>query len=204
MRIAVARKACIAVNSQREFERHIAACGIRHEDGTTCEMVGHIAAGINIVAVVVLTVLRGVYLPRHTCPLRIVARAFQATGQSADGIATLDVTHTTTETDGIGSDNTLMVTTLIGQDHTVAGTGARIEVESAEIDPGGAAHLLIDVILCGDALMPDGVVGIVDAAFERLVADIDGIASCLRDCGLPGDTTHLAPLASDVCLAGRS
>ena len=58
-----------------------------------------------------------------------------------------------------------MVAAVVGQHDTVAGTGACIEVEGAKIDPGGTTHLLVDAILGRDALMPDGIVGIVDAAF---------------------------------------
>ena len=97
-----------------------------------------------------------------------------------------------------------MVAAVVGQYDTVAGTRACIEVEGAEIDPGGTTHLLIDAIFGGDALMPDGIVGIVDAAFDSLVTDVDRIASCLRDRWLPGDTTHLTPFASDFSLAGCS
>ena len=84
-------------------------------------MVGHIAAGIDIVAVIVLTVLRRVDFPRHTCPLGIVAGAFQTTWQSADSITTQDITHTASETNGIGCDDSLMVAAVVGQHDTVAG-----------------------------------------------------------------------------------
>ena len=182
----------------------MAPYGVGHEDRSSSKQVGHIATGIDIIAIIVFAILSGVDLPRHARPLSIVTSSFETSRQTTDGVASLNVTHTTSEAYSIGSDNTLMMAAVVGEYYTVSTVRTGIEIEGAEIDPCGTTHLLIDTELGRNALMPDDVVGIVDAAPDGLVAHIDGIAPCLWDGGLPGDGALLSAFSSNLSPTGCS
>ena len=69
---------------------------------------------------------------------------------------------------------------LVGQHHAVPLVATFVEVEGSQIDPRASSHPLVHAELGLFAFVPDGVVGIIDAAVNGLIADIDGIASRLR------------------------
>ena len=203
MRSAIRGIARIAVDSQRQFDRHMTACRIRHIARATSQQISHVRTGIDIVAVIILTVLRGIDGIGHTCPLGIIAGTLDTTGQSAGGIAATDVTHTPSETYRIGCDDARLLA-QVRENDAVLFIVTRIEIKRAEIDPSGTAHLLIDVKLCGDALMPDRITGIVDAARNRLITDIDGITASFGDSRTIDGGTLLALIADSRDLTGRT
>ena len=194
VRLTVACIAGIAVNGQRQFDGHPASCRIGHIAGAATQQIGHIGSHVDIVAIVVLTLLAAIDLVWHACPLGEIAGAFQTTGHPTEFSATLDVAHATSEAYGIGCHNTRLAAE-VGEHHAVLLVAAFVKVEGAEIHPGRATHLLIDVELGGYTLMPHRVTGIIDTAFNSLITDIDGIASCLGDGRLVGDEA----LASGLC-----
>ena len=92
----------------------------------------------------------------------------------------------------------------IADDDAVAGSHASVEIESTQINPGGAAHLLVDTELGRNAFVPHGIVGVVDAAGNGLIAHIDGIASGLGKVGLIVHLAHLVLGACHLSHTGRS
>ena len=93
---------------------------------------------------------------------------------------------------------------LVGNDHAVKLAAAFVKVERTQIDPGAAAHLLVDAELRGFAFVPDNVMGIVNTLRQRLIADIHGIAPGCRQGGLVGDETVLFLLLGGLHLSGTS
>ena len=118
----------------------------------------------------------------------IVACTLIAAGHTTGGVASADVTHAATEAYGISSDDTFVFTEVAECDAVLSAV-ACIEVERTQIDPGGTAHLLVHTEFGGDAFVPYGVTGIIDAAGYGLITDIDGITACLRNGGQIGGET---------------
>ena len=116
----------------------------------------------------------------------IVASALEAAWHVADRTAPHDVAHTAAKAHGIGADEAFAAA-FVGELHAVALAAALLEVEGAEIDPRALPHLLVDQELRGLPLVIDGVVGIVDAAVDLGIADVDGVGARLRNGGLIGD-----------------
>ena len=133
----------------------------------------------------------------------IVAGALQTAGQCAGRYPTADIAHTTTKTYGIGCDNSVGTTQIAKHDAVVL-VFASLEFKSAQIDPSRTTHLLVDTEFCWDALMPDGVVSIINAAFDRLVADIDCIAARFWDIWQIGSQTLVALIADCLDFLGRT
>ena len=92
----------------------------------------------------------------------------------------LNVSHAATEAHGIGCHDAMM-STLVGNGDAVESAIASIEVERSQIDPCGASHLLVDTELSLLATMPDRIEHIIHAVVERLITDIDRIASCFGE-----------------------
>ena len=133
----------------------------------------------------------------------IIAGSLVATGHTTRGVAPADVTHATTEAYGI-SGNDAITLAEIAECDAVLGIGPCIEVECSQIYPSGTTHLLIHMELSGDALVPYGVTGIVDAARYCLVTDIDGITACLRDGWEIGGMTFVMMILYRLNLANRT
>ena len=112
----------------------------------------------------------------HACPLTIITGSLQTTRQSTGGKASADVTHATAETDCISCDDAMM-TALVAQYHPVIVAATLVEFEGAQVHPGRTAHLLVHAELRGNTLMPHGIVRIVNASLNSLIADIDGISA---------------------------
>ena len=182
------------MDGQRQFEGHVAPYGIRDITRAASEIVRHQRTHVDIVAIVVFAVLRAIHAVRHSCPLGIVARALQTAGHTAGGIAATDITHTASETYGISRHHTILMRTQVIEHHTVTRLVALVEIECSEIYPRRTAHLLIHAELGSHTLMPHSVVGIVDAAWHRLIAHIDSISASLGDIWLIGYLTHVAAL----------
>ena len=182
---AVRVETCVAVDGQREFDRDAAAVGVGHETGTAAQQVGHKRAYVDVVAVVVLALLRAVHLVGHAGPLGIVAGTLKGSGKLADEPEALYVAHAAAEADGIGGHHSV-VGALVGYGDAVELAVARVEVEGAKIDPRRTAHLLVDMELGALAAVPDGVENIVDAVGKRGIADVDGVAASLLKVGLVG------------------
>ena len=87
------------------------------------------------------------------CP---IAGTFQGSWHTADLSVALNISHTSTEADGISSDNTFLVA-LVRERHAVELAITGIKVKGAEIDPGASTHLLVDTELCALALVPYGI-----------------------------------------------
>ena len=92
----------------------------------------------------------------------IIACSLNGTWHTAGCAKTLDITHTATEADGIGRHYTIVLA-LIGQRDTVEFAVAGIKLESAQINPRAATHLLVDAELRALTFMPNGIERIVDA-----------------------------------------
>ena len=199
MALAIAGVTGIAVNGQREFDGHIQTGGVGYKYRTASQVVGHIAAHVDVVAVIVLAILGAVHLVRHACPLGVVACGFEAAGQSAHTATTIDVTHTAAKTYGIGCYHTVVVATQVAERYAVACALTLVEIKSAQVNPCFLAHRLVHTELGGDALVPYGIVGIVDALIGGVIAHINGVITALGDGGFPDDFA----LALDVIGSGR-
>ena len=62
--------------------------------------------------------------------------------------------------------------------------------------------MLVDAELSRDALVPYGIMGVVDAALNGLVTHVDGIVACLRNIGIPTDSALCIGVADGAGLAG--
>ena len=118
--------------------------------------------------------------------------------------AALDITHATTKAHSIGSNHTFMMSALIAEYDAIARTGALVEIEGAQIHPRRTAHLLINMKLGRNALMPYGIMGIIDTALYSLIAYIDSIATFFGNIGLIGYLTKLTTIATHLRLSGCS
>ena len=72
---------------------------------------------------------------------------------------------------------------LVGKDDTIALAAAGIEVECAEIYPSAAAHSLVDSIVSFLPLVSHDVFCIVNTLSNRLITDVNGIATRGRNVG---------------------
>ena len=159
---------------------------------------------VDVVTVVVLSALGAIDAEWYACPLAVVAGSFKAAWPSADLPATFYISHAASEAYGVGSNHTAVVAALVAKRHAVPLVAAFVKVERAEIDPCRTAHLLVDAELRLFALVPYGVVGIVNAALNGLVADIDGILACLGNGGLVGNGAVLRLVGCRLSHTGRA
>ena len=107
----------------------------------------------------------------------VIARTFQTAWHSAQLTASLDIAHTAAKSHGISSHNAWLVAE-IGENDAVLLAATCIEIKGSQIYPGRTAHLLIDMKLCGNTLMPYSIACIVDTSLDGLIAYINSIASC--------------------------
>ena len=195
--------ASVSVYGQREFDGHFPSCAVRQVNRASCQQVGHAGTGVDVVAVVVLSVFRAVNGVGHTSPLGIVACALEASWQQTHLSVARDVSHSSANAHAVGRDGAVAIAEVVEHD-TVTVVAALVELKRAEVNPCGAAHLLVDAELGRDALVPHRVMGIVDTALNGLVAHIDGIAACLWDVGIPGDGALGVGVVDGACLSGRT
>ena len=122
------------MNSQRQFDRHLAPCAVRQIDGASSEIVGHTRTGIDIVAIIVLSVLGAIHGVGHASPLGIVARTLEAARQETHLALAPRIAHTATNAYTIGCDDAIAIAQVIKHD-TVTIVIALVELERAEIHP---------------------------------------------------------------------
>ena len=113
-----------------------------------------------------------------------VAGTFQVAGHSAGLSSAKDVSHTPAETDGIGTDHSVLLALVAEYYHAVIVVSA-VELEGTQIDPGAAPDLLVDLEFRDTSFMEHQVFGIGYALRKGLVTDVYGIASGLRNVGNP-------------------
>ena len=124
------REAGIAMESQCHFERNTQPLFGRVVNGTTTQVVDHLASGIQVVGIVVLSVRTAIDFCRHTAPLRIVTGTFQITGKSACLSVAGHVAHTSTESYGIGTYHPFLLA-LIAEYHHAIIVRSLVEFEMA-------------------------------------------------------------------------
>ena len=201
---AVGMIACIAVNSQRQFDGNATPLAVRNIAGAARQQILRQRTHVDVVGIVVLSAFRTVHAEGHTGPLACVACRLQAAGHAAEFPATLDVTHATAEAHGIGRHHAVAMAALVGQHHAVPLVAALVEVEGSQIDPRASSHPLVHAELGLFAFVPHGVMGIVNAAVNSLIADVDGIASSLRYGWLVGNHAVLRFAGRRFGHAGRA
>ena len=179
--------ASIAMYGQRKFKGYAPSLTMRNVDRAAGKEVTGQGTCIDVVGIVVLSASGTIDAEWHTCPLTVVTSAFQTTRQLADIAATLNVSHSATEAHSIGRDHTVTVMALVGQRHTVPLVAALVEIEGTQVNPRGAAHLLVDTELSLLSLMPYGVVSIVDTAINGLIAHIDSVTASFGNSRLVGN-----------------
>lgn len=110
--------------------------------------------------------------------MRTISRTFKAARHTACRSATLYVAHTAAETHSICRYNAFL-RRRVGNDYTVGGAVACIEVERAEINPRSAAHLLVYAEQSALTLVHDDVLRIAYALGYSLIAHVYGVATRL-------------------------
>ena len=191
------------MHGQGQLYGHSLAFGMGYVGRASCQPVGHQRAHVDVVGIVVLAVLRAIDIVRRTRPLGIVAGTLEGARHAACGAASRDVAHAASEAHGIGGHHPV-VFAHVGEHHAVELVVALVELERAEIDPRGIAHLLVDAESSGLAFVPHHIFGIGHAVGQGLIAHVDGIAACLRKRGLIGHRAGFLLLARGSHHAGRT
>lgn len=191
----------VAMDGQLEFDGHALAHFLGDVGGSACQPVDHAGTGVEVVVVVVGLIEAAHDAAGSASPLGVVAGGLQGSGQTAGRAASRDIAHAASEADGVGGHHALAAT-VVGEDDAVVGIAAAVEVERAEIDPGAAAHLLVDMEGRGLAFVIDGVFGVIDALGQGLIAHIDGVAAWLGKIGLIGGFGEALAALAGLHLAG--
>ena len=177
-RIMYKRGSGIAMHRKTKLERHVLSLASRHVYRPACKPVEHIRACIDVVGIVVGAVLATINRVRSARPLRTISSTFKAARHAACRSATLYVAHTAAETHSICRYNAFL-RRRVGNDYTVGGAVACIEVERAEINPRSAAHLLVYAEQSALAFVYDDVLRIAYALGYSLIAHVYGVATRL-------------------------
>ena len=192
--LAVGVEACIAVYGQRQLERNTLSRHVRHIRRAASQPVCHERAHVDVVAVVVLAVLRAIGSIGSSCPLGIVASTLERARHSAGGTAACDVSHSAAEANGIGRHHTSVIAE-VRQLHTVELAVSLVELKGAEIDPCASTHLLVHAEHRLLAFVAHHILRVGHAVAERLIAHVDGISSLFREAWRVGDGACLLRLA---------
>ena len=174
------REACIAMERQGQFKRHTKALVRRVIDGTSTQIVDHVATRVEVVGIVVLSIRAAIHFRWHPAPLGIVSGTFHPSGESAGLSVAGHVAHPATEAYGIGTHHTLLLA-LVAQYHHAIVVRALVELKVAEVHPSASTDLLVDEEFGHPTLVEDEILGIAHTIGERLIGYIYGISSCFGD-----------------------
>ena len=96
-------EAGITMYTQSHLDRYSQSLFYRIVNGTSTHVVYHSATGVDVVVVIVLAFGTVIYFGWHPCPLGVVSGTFQIAWHTACLSFTGNVSHTSPETDGIGT-----------------------------------------------------------------------------------------------------
>ena len=103
-------EAGITMYTQGHLDRYSQSLFYRIVDGTSTYVIYHSASGVDVIVVVVLTFGTVIYFGWHPCPLGVVSGTFQIAWHTTCLPFTGNVSHTSTETDGIGTNHSFLCT----------------------------------------------------------------------------------------------
>ena len=119
------------------------------EYGTAGEPVGYIGACPDVLAILIVTLILAVNAVRGTGKTGVVTGTHIVTWSGYFKPVAHFGRCTSAKTDRIGTDSSVHVTVVVKADHSLRAL-AFLEMECTQINPGSAAHLLID-FECGRA-----------------------------------------------------
>ena len=162
----VGRDPGVGMQGQGQVQRNFASGNIGRHAGTAAHLIHPNAAGRKVFLVVSFPFVQKGHVQAGI--LAVVQGAFYIGGQSGKGSFPFHLAHSAAETDGIGRDHPVVIASVAQRNIAF---GSFVEVETAQIDPGAAAHLLVHVPKGFSAHVMDGVAGI-----DRAARQPDGLA----------------------------
>ena len=178
-RVINCRISSVAMHSQTKFDRHFLTFQRRYVRRTTCQPVGHVRADIYVVAIIVTSILWAVNAVRSTSPLGAVTCSFQASWHTAAAAATLYVTHSATESNGVRGHHSWL-RRRIGNHHSIKFVVSTVKIKCTKIHPSTATHLLVNLEDGALPLVHNNILCIWHAVLQRLIAYINSILAALR------------------------
>ena len=207
----------IGVEGKGQVYRHVQARAVGQYRRASGQVVDPLSPAFVVVDIVVFALGGRVDRRRESGPLQPVAGRLGEAGVSAglggivdggQGGVALDargahpaghVAVATAYLHGIGRDRASLFTGQVAQ--LDAGLPAPFEVEVPQIDPGAAAHRLVDVELRFTSLVIYGIEGVVGAVLDGLISHVDGISPPFGNRGVPAGPYLLVRVGGGVGLA---